>query len=39
MLGCRSSWKGQQIHIAPVDLTAVVFGGLLHGDSGFYSFK
>jgi hypothetical protein len=31
--------EGAADHIAPVDLTAVVFGGLLHGDSGFYSFK
>ena len=31
--------EGAADHIAPVDLTAVVFGGLLHSDSRFYSFK
>ena len=37
--GIGSRFGGGIKQLAPVDLTAVVFGGLLHGDSGFYSFK
>ena len=31
--------EGAADHVAPVDLAAVVLGGLLHSDSRFYSFK
>jgi len=31
--------EGAADHVAPVDLAAVVLGGLLHGDNGFYCFK
>ena len=31
--------EGAADHVAPVDLAAVVLGGLLHSNSRFYSFK